>query len=151
MSMIRLPAFIGMIAALLLACDDSGGTPPKPTPQPPATPTPKPPPPEPEPVAHDPIARGNDTYQLYCASCHGPKGAGDGPTSTSLDPKPAKHNDGDYMNPLSDEHLSKVIKEGGVAVGKSPLMAPWGGTLSDEQVADVIAFIRSLAVPAYSP
>ncbi len=53
------------------------------------------------------------------------------------------------MNALDDAYLTKVIKEGGAAVGKSPLMAPWGGTLSDAQLADVIAFIRSLADPPY--
>jgi mono/diheme cytochrome c family protein len=53
------------------------------------------------------------------------------------------------MNALSNEHLFKVIKEGGQAVGKSPLMAPWGGTLTDAQIWDVVAFVRSLAKPPY--
>ena len=44
-----------------------------------------------------------------------------------------------------------MISEGGAAVGKSPLMAPWGGTLNDEQIEDVVAFIRSLADPPYQP
>jgi mono/diheme cytochrome c family protein len=30
-------------------------------------------------------------------------------------------------------------------VGKSPLMAPWGGTLSDAQIRDVVAFVRTLS------
>jgi mono/diheme cytochrome c family protein len=45
--------------------------------------------------------------------------------------------------------LFKVTKEGGPAVGKSPMMAPWGGTLSDEQIWDVVAFVRSLAQPPF--
>ena len=53
------------------------------------------------------------------------------------------------MNALSDETLFRVISEGGSAVGKSPLMAPWGGTLSDDDIRDVIAFIRTLADPPY--
>ena len=36
------------------------------------------------------------------------------------------------------------------AVGKSPLMAPWGGVLNEQQVQDVVAYVRSLAEPAYS-
>ena len=55
------------------------------------------------------------------------------------------------MNALSDEHIFKVIKEGGASVGKSPLMAPWGGTLNDAQIHDVVAFVRTLAVPPYQP
>ena len=149
---------LAALSALTLACGDGGGStpePPKPAPTPAPTPepepTPEPPTPEPEPPAAegDPVARGNESYQLYCASCHGAGGAGDGPVAAGLDPKPAKHNDGGYMNALTDEYLTQVIRDGGAAVGKSPLMAPWGGTLSDEQVADVVAFIRSLADPPY--
>ncbi|MGH0029085.1 MAG: c-type cytochrome [Myxococcota bacterium] len=97
----------------------------------------------------DPVARGQELYQTYCASCHGMTGAGDGPASAGLNPTPARHNDGTYMNALSDDHLRKVISEGGAAVGKSPLMAGWGGTLDDGQITDVIAFVRSLADPPY--
>jgi mono/diheme cytochrome c family protein len=93
------------------------------------------------------VTRGRALYGQYCASCHGPEGEGDGPVAAGLNPKPAKHSDGRYMNALSDEHLFRVIKEGGAAVGKSPLMAPWGGTLRDEQIWDVVAFVRSLANP----
>ena len=142
--------------ALLLACGDAGDRPAQPAEPPPAPPPAEPPPPAaaetPPPAAEpagDPVARGREVYQLYCASCHGPEGDGDGPVSAGLDPKPAKHSDGSYMNALSDAHLEKVIKEGGASVGKSPLMAPWGGTLSDTQLKDVIAFVRSLAVPPY--
>jgi mono/diheme cytochrome c family protein len=53
------------------------------------------------------------------------------------------------MNALSDAHLFKVISEGGAAVGKSNMMAPWGPTLSDEEIRSVIAFIRTLADPPY--
>lgn len=99
-------------------------------------------------AAADP-ARGDVVYQTYCASCHGTRGAGDGPIAQALDPKPARHNDGTYMNALSNEYLFKVIDEGGAAVGKSPLMAPWGGSLTDAQIWDVVAFVRTLAVPPY--
>jgi mono/diheme cytochrome c family protein len=99
-------------------------------------------------VAADAKAGGAD-YQIFCASCHGPTGAGDGPVAQALDPKPARHNDGKYMNPLSDDYLFKVIKFGGSSVGKSPMMAPLGGSLSDAQIHNVIAYIRTLADPPY--
>jgi mono/diheme cytochrome c family protein len=54
------------------------------------------------------------------------------------------------MNELSDEHLFLVIKEGGAAVGKSALMAPWGASLSDDQIRDVVAFVRTLAEPPFA-
>jgi mono/diheme cytochrome c family protein len=29
-------------------------------------------------------------------------------------------------------------------------MAPWGGVLTDDQIWDVVAFVRSLSHPAYA-
>lgn len=92
---------------------------------------------------------GARLYATYCASCHGARGAGDGPAAAALDPRPARHDDGAFMNALSNEHLFRVIEGGGVAVGKSPRMAPWGGTLSEQEIWDVVAFLRSLANPPY--
>ena len=49
------------------------------------------------------------------------------------------------MGALSDAHLYKVIQQGGVSVGKSPLMAPWGGVVNDADIRDLIAFLRQLS------
>jgi mono/diheme cytochrome c family protein len=95
-------------------------------------------------TAGDP-ARGAPLYVTYCASCHGPKGDGDGPVAATLDPKPAAHSDAAYMDTLSDEHLVLVISKGGPAIGKSPLMAGWAGTLDAGQIVDVVAYIRTLS------
>ena len=137
--------------ALLLALVSVGcGASEEPSSQPPAppvTPSEPEPTPEPEPPREarpvDP-EEGRAHYALYCATCHGATGRGDGLVAASLDPKPANHADAAYMGALSDEHIFRVIKEGGPAVGKSPLMAAWGGTLSDEQIRDLVAFIRTL-------
>lgn len=94
-------------------------------------------------------ARGKAHYQALCAPCHGASGKGDGPAAAALDPKPRNHADGAYMNTLSDEHLATVIKNGGAAVGKSPLMPPWRDSLNDAQVHDLIAYLRTLAVPHF--
>ncbi len=104
--------------------------------------------PSPPPAAQATAAApGAGDYGNYCASCHGAHGDGDGPLAGALDPQPAKHSDGDAMGALSDEYLFRVIREGGAAVGKSPLMAPWKGTLSDSQIRDLVAFIRTLSKP----
>ena len=141
------------LVGLALACGSQEKTA---APAPAPTPAPAPsaaPAPAPAPAAAaraaDP-ARGEATYLKLCASCHGPHGAGDGPAGQALNPKPAHHNDGNLMNPLTNEFLARVIKEGGAAVGKSPAMAPWGGVLSDDDIRDVIAYIRTLAEPKYT-
>ena len=90
-----------------------------------------------------------ELYATNCASCHGPRGGGDGPLSAGLVPKPAKHADGAYMNALSNDHIFKVIKEGGTSVGKSATMAPWGPSMSDDEIHGLVAFLRTLATPPY--
>ncbi len=90
------------------------------------------------------IADGAQSYAIYCATCHGATGDADTPIAQALSPPPTRHDDGAYMRTLTDDYLFKVIKEGGAAVGKSPMMAPWGGSLSDEQIRAVVAFIRTL-------
>jgi len=89
--------------------------------------------------------RGRADYATYCASCHGARGDGDGPLSKLLDPKPIRHSDARAMDRLSDDYLVRLLKEGGSAVGKSPLMAPWGKTFSDERIAGLVAHLRTLA------
>jgi mono/diheme cytochrome c family protein len=49
------------------------------------------------------------------------------------------------MKTLKDGDIFKIIKEGGGAVGKSPLMPPWGAALPDQDIRNVVAYIRSLA------
>ena len=93
---------------------------------------------------------GRHDYELYCASCHGERGDATGLLAATLGTRPADHTDGSYMNALSDEHLFVVIQQGGAAVGKSREMAGWGETLTEPQIRNLVAFIRSLADPPYS-
>jgi mono/diheme cytochrome c family protein len=148
----RVLVAISIAVGFLAGCGDQGASTPAP---PPAAMTPAPPPAA-APVPAAPaaalkpdVAAGAALYAANCATCHGAHGDGDGPASAALVPKPAKHHDGNYMNPLSNEHIFKVIKEGGAAAGKSPMMAPWGGMLSDAQIWDLVAFLRSIAEPPY--
>ena len=70
----------------------------------------------------DPSA-GKAKYDLLCASCHGTTGKGDGPAAVALTPKPRSLADPQYMKGLTNEHLFKVIKDGGTAVGKTSLVS----------------------------
>ncbi len=88
---------------------------------------------------------GKMKYQSYCFSCHGSSGKGDGPAALNLTPKPRDLSNGSFMETLSDPYIVNVIKGGGTAVNKSPLMPAWGNVLSDKEIRDVIAYLRSLA------
>ena len=61
----------------------------------------------------------------------------------ALTPKPANFGDAEFWTTRDDAHLKKVIKEGGPAVGKSPLMAPFGAALTDAQVDELVAYIKT--------
>lgn len=95
------------------------------------------------------ITKGKALYLEHCAACHGKEGKGDGPDAKDLNPKPRNHTDGNYMNRLRDNYLFTVIKNGGQAVGKSDQMSGWGNILADQEITDLIAYIRTLAKPPY--
>lgn len=96
-------------------------------------------------ITGDP-AKGEAAYKMYCVVCHGAAGGGDGVGAAALNPKPRALNDKEYMAGLTDEHIFKVIKEGGPSVGLSPMMTAWGAVLkTDEAVHDVAAYVKTLA------
>ena len=95
------------------------------------------------------VEAGGKLYQARCVPCHGPDGKATTPTAQALNPKPRDHTDGAYMNQLSNEHLAKVVKNGGPAVGKSQIMPPQVD-LNDQQIEDIVTFVRTLAIPPYS-
>lgn len=82
-------------------------------------------------------------YQATCATCHGPNGAGDGVVAKGLPVKPADFTDPVFWSTRDDARVAKSIKEGGAAVGVSPLMAPFGATLSDSELTSVVAYLRT--------
>jgi mono/diheme cytochrome c family protein len=96
------------------------------------------------------VAEGKSLYASYCASCHGDQGKGDGVAARSLPVKPADHTNGAVMNQFSNKFLTDIITKGGSAVSKSAFMPAWGSSLSNKQVSDLIAYLRSIANPPYN-
>jgi cytochrome c oxidase cbb3-type subunit 3 len=109
----------------------------------------KPPEPPPAEVARDPrLAAGRAVYLDRCASCHGPKGKGDGPAAKALTGPPvgdltgAKWKHGDRP-----EQVRAVIADG----VKTAAMPGWKRALTAEQIDDVTAYVYYLGgrdVPA---
>jgi|SRR5678815_4870166 mono/diheme cytochrome c family protein len=86
------------------------------------------------------LARGKAVYERHCLSCHGTNGAGDGPAAASLKVAPA--NLQRFRSFLkSDEELLRTIEHGVVF---SP-MHSWRGQLTDEELSDVLAYVRFLS------
>jgi mono/diheme cytochrome c family protein len=84
---------------------------------------------------------GEALYHRYCSGCHGADGRGGGkgfmPHVGALTRK-------GYIDLIDDISLALVIAEGGEAIGKSGFMPSWKATLSKDDIADVIAYIRTL-------
>lgn len=80
-------------------------------------------------------------FKTTCGPCHGETGEGNGPAGVALTPRPANFSEAAFWEGKDKTYIAKVIKEGGAAVGKSPLMVAWGGQYNDEQIdalADVV-------------
>jgi len=91
-------------------------------------------------ATHGPFVAAT-TFKTTCGPCHGENGEGNGPVAASLTPRPANFHDVAFWIGKDKAYIAKVIKEGGAAVGKSPLMVAWGGLFNDEQtgaLADVV-------------
>jgi mono/diheme cytochrome c family protein len=123
----RARAFATIVLAGLAAC--SRPTPPPAAQAPPALPY--------------EIGLGKTTYERYCLTCHGETGAGDGFNAYNLDPHPRDLSDPAFQAKRKDADFQDAIRRGGSGVGLSALMPPWGHTLSDRQIADVIRYLRT--------
>ncbi len=99
------------------------------------------------------VAAGKAKFNELCVSCHGESGKGDGPTGKALaaagQPAPRDFSTGDFKFDTdkdgkagTDADLKNVIAKGAMAFGGNAMMAPV--VLNDTDMANVIAFIRSL-------
>ena len=89
-------------------------------------------------------AKGGEVYKLYCQSCHGETGDGQGPVGKALNPAPRDFRKGDFKYGGSDQDIFDVISNGAAAKGGTPLMAPWGAVIPEADRWSLVAFIRSL-------
>ncbi len=88
------------------------------------------------------LADAKADYEKTCASCHGATGKGDGPAAKAIKPAPT-----DFSTALkgkSDADITKIIKEGGKAVGKAPTMPAYGSKLKDDQIEALVKYIKEL-------
>ena len=92
----------------------------------------------PKPVDYTDV-RGSIVFRTYCALCHGYKADGNGRAARNYSPRPANL----VMSTATDEYMALIIRKGGVGVGRSQFMPPWGDELTDEQIVDVIYFLST--------
>jgi disulfide bond formation protein DsbB len=133
-------ALVLVFGLVLAACGGGQQAAPQPT-QPPAQPEQPKAQPE-QPKAGDP-AKGKELYAGSCAACHGPDAKGLPNLGKDLTAS-------EFVKSLSDSELLEFIKKGRPASDPENTtgvdMPPKGGNpaLTDEQLMDIIAYIRTL-------
>lgn len=90
------------------------------------------------PLGAQAVAEGAKIFDVNCKTCHGTQGHGDGPASAALNPAPK--NIAELQETVGDDYLFWRISSG----KDGTAMIGWKGILSDEQIWQVISFIRSL-------
>jgi mono/diheme cytochrome c family protein len=86
----------------------------------------------------------------YCARCHDPESTPERVSNyDNLEVKPHAFTEGDVLNKINDADLDAIISHGGLALNRSPLMPPYGYTLSKSEIQALIAYIRIISDPPY--
>ena len=136
------------LALLAVACGRQEATTPA---APAATPVAAPAsPPEPTPAAGAVSAtarkEAEQIFSTRCFTCHGVSGAGNGPASAGLVPKPRNFMDPQWQKSVTDAHIEQIVLYGGAAVGRSPTM-PGNPDLASkpEVVIALREYVRGLA------
>ena len=90
--------------------------------------------------AADGDAQGGRTiYEKHCLPCHGPEGRGDGQFGKITSPPAADFTSAASKKKTEAELLSTIEN------GRPPTaMEAWKGQLSDRQIQDVLAYVKSL-------
>jgi mono/diheme cytochrome c family protein len=91
------------------------------------------------------IARGQKQFQTLCAGCHG-KDAKGGITISVIEDRggnpPPDLTDDKWDHGSSDGEIFTVVKKG---IAPEFFMAPWEGRISDEEIWNMVNFIKSLS------
>ncbi|HVM48865.1 MAG TPA: cytochrome c [Candidatus Acidoferrum sp.] len=85
-------------------------------------------------------AEAKETYEKDCAKCHGADGKGQTKMGEKLGVK--DYTDAKVQDAMTDEEMTKAIKEG-VKKDGSTKMKAFGDTLSDDEIKGLVKYIRS--------
>ena len=85
---------------------------------------------------------GQQLFDQNCTACHGEFGEG-GPNPTLADDIIAPISTAEYLATRDDVTLQAIIAQGQPNFGMSPFGNAFGGPLSDEEIAAIVAYIRS--------
>jgi mono/diheme cytochrome c family protein len=96
-------------------------------------------------IAPEARQEAETVWQSRCSTCHGAAGKGDGAAAAALTPKPRDFSQQSWQSSVTDEHIEKIIAEGGQSVGLSMLMPANPDLVAKPDVIKALrAHVRSL-------
>ena len=90
-----------------------------------------------------PSRTGHEVYETVCITCHGPDGRGGVNPALEKIVKPPDFTDCAFAAREPDRGFLAVAHNGGPARGFSPLMAPWGGAYTEEELRLAVWHLRT--------
>lgn len=89
------------------------------------------------------MTHGDQLFHTYCSRCHGVHADGQSPLADLLPTRPANLR----RSTLSRADKERMVRLGGGANGRSPIMPAWQGELSPAQIADILDYVQSIKEP----
>jgi cytochrome c oxidase cbb3-type subunit III len=93
-------------------------------------------------VISSPVQRGDVVFKTNCVLCHGVRGDGKGRAAPLFHPAPADLT----LSDKPDEYKRRIIRMGGAALHRSQGMPAWGERLTNREIEDVVAYLRTILV-----
>jgi len=84
--------------------------------------------------------RGGLVFANYCVTCHGINADGNGRAARLYNPRPANLR----MSDKNDAYFGLIVRKGGAMLARSEFMPSWEAELTNEQIADLVAYLRSI-------
>ncbi len=95
------------------------------------------------PRARPGASRAERVFVALCAECHGADGRGTWRAALFLI-RPGDLTDPARTGRESDQYLFDIVKHGGAPIGR-PGMPAFGAALTDEDIRELVAYLRGLA------
>jgi mono/diheme cytochrome c family protein len=96
------------------------------------------------PGKHVSLKAGQDIYNGACWVCHGANGDGKGPAGVNLEPRPRDFTSPAFRIEGREEEVYRAIYLGPAqAFHGSPNMPDWGSRLTEQQIRDVIEYLKT--------